>query len=147
MSKHNELCCKVKRIPHQSKKHCNHNHKVMVPVCYTITGQLHVIIRVLCTVFIKLHLRGKINRCKGIELRVIQLLVDVELIQVLANHIIIVISCCEQYTTGISIILRHQNEQSVFKVIMNLLSIVLFMWIIELTAIQSSDTGMKLALN
>ena len=68
----------------------DNNHEVIVLVCYTVAIQLHVIIHVLCTVFINYiweKAQWKINQCKGIEL---QLSVDVELIKVLANWIVAV---------------------------------------------------------
>ena len=65
-------------------------NEVIVLVCYTVAIQLHVIICVLCIVFINYiweKAQWKINQCKGIEL---QLSVDVELIKVLANWIVAV---------------------------------------------------------
>ena len=67
----------------------------------------------------------------GTELIVIQLTVLVELV--------IVVGCCEQYYWYYYHL--ETSDREVFNIIMNLLSVVLFMWIIELTTIQSSDNG------
>ena len=76
-----------------------------------------------------------INQCTGIELIVIQLTVLVELI--------IVVGCCEQYYWYYYHL--ETSDQDVFEIIMNrvLLSIVLFMWIIELMTVQSSANGIN----
>ena len=76
-----------------------------------------------------------INQCTGIELIVIQLTVLVELI--------IVVGCCEQYYWYYYHL--ETSDQDVFEIIMNrvLLSIVLFMWIIELMTVQSSGNGIN----
>ena len=66
----------------------------------------------------------------GIEPIVIQLTVLVELI--------IVVGCCEQYYWYYYHL--ETLDREVFDIVMNLLSVVLFMWI-ELTTIQSSTNG------
>ena len=73
-----------------------------------------------------------INQCTGTELIVIQLTVLVDLV--------IVVSCCEKYYHHL-----ETSDREVFENIMNqiLLSVVLFMWIIELTTVQSSANGIN----